>query len=211
MPRTMWRADFGRIVDDDGEAAQRLLAERAGDEAADVLEVGGALARAREHDGKRLLAVGRIQQDAEQVQDLLGRAGAAREHDDAVRQAHEGLEALLDVRHDHELVHDRVRRLGGDDAGLGDADVAAVLDALLGVADGRALHRALHGAGAAAGAHVQAAQAHLVADVLGVLVFVAADRVAAPAHHQIRPRLVVEHARVAQDVEHRVGDRRRSR
>ena len=42
-----------------------------------------------------------------------------------MRQPHEGLEALFDVRHDHELVDDGVRRLGRDDAGLRDADVAA--------------------------------------------------------------------------------------
>ena len=43
-------------------------------------------------------------------------------------------------------------------------------DALLGVRDRRALHRPLHRAGAAAGADVESAQAHLVADALGVLV-----------------------------------------
>src|SRR5690606_23271593 len=54
-------------------------------------------------------------------------------------------------------------------------------------------------------ADVQAAQAQLVADVLGVLVLVAVDRVAAPAHHQVRfPRL--QQARVAEQAEHHVGD-----
>ena len=89
-------------------------------------EVARALARAREDQRERLARVRRVEQDAEQVEDLLGGADAAREHDDAVAQAHEGLEALLDVRHDHELVDDRVRRLRRDDPGLGDADVAAV-------------------------------------------------------------------------------------
>src|SRR3546814_9793683 len=91
----------------------------------------------------------------------------------------------LDVRHDHQLVDDRVRRLGGDDARLGDADVARAALALLGVGDGGALHRTLHRAGAAAGADVQAAQAQLVADVLGVLVLVAVDGVAAPADDEV--------------------------
>src|SRR5882672_864557 len=90
---------------------------------------------------------------------------------------------------------------------LGDADTAAVLDTLLGVTDGRALHRALHGARAAAGAHVEPAQAELVAHVLGVLVFLRGDRVPAPAHHQVRPRLVVQQPRVTQHMEHGVGDR----
>src|SRR3546814_15619779 len=105
-------------------------------------------------------------------------------------------EPLLDVRHDHQLVDDRVRRLGGDDARLGDADVARAALALFGVGDGGALHRALHRAGAAAGADVQAAQAQLVADVLGVLVLVAVGGLAAPAADEVwvgRP----QHARVA--------------
>src|SRR2546430_17649793 len=67
-------------------------------------------------------------------------------------------EALLDVRHDRELRDDRIGRLGGDDSGLGDADIAALCDALLGVPDGRALHRSLHGPRAAAGAPVEPAQ-----------------------------------------------------
>ena len=50
------------------------------------------------------------------------------------------------------------------------------------------------------------AQAELVADVLGVLVLGGVDRVAAPAHDEVRARLVVEQVRVAQHVEHRVGD-----
>ena len=90
--------------------------------------------------------------------------------------------------------------------GLGDADVAAVLDALLGMADGGALHGALHRARAAARADIERAQAQLVADVLRVLVFGAADRVPAPADDEVRARLVVEQARVAHDVEYRVGD-----
>ncbi len=189
---------------------RRGLAERAADEAADLLEIRRALARTGQHDRQGLLLVRGIEQDAEEIEDLLGGAGAAREHHDAVREAHEGFEALLDVRHDDQLVDDRIGRLRGDDAGLGDADVAAVLDALLGVADGRPFHRALHRARSAAGADIEAAQPHLIADALAVLVLVGADRMPAPAHHQVRPRLVVEHARVAQHVEHGVGDVRRS-
>ena len=77
--------------------------------------------------GNGMSRVFRVQQDAQQVQDLLGRAHAAGEHDDAVAHAHEGLQALLDVRHDHQVVDDRVGRFGGDDARLGDADVARLL------------------------------------------------------------------------------------
>ena len=104
-----------------------------------------------------------------------------------------------------------IRRLGRDDARLGDAQVAAVDDALLGVPDGRALHRSLHGAGPAAGAHVEAAQPELVADFLGVVVLDAPDGMPAPAHHQVRPHLQLQHPRVAQDVKYRVGDARGGR
>ncbi len=162
--------------------------------------------RAGEHDGEGLLGVLRVEQDAGEVEDLLGGAGASGKYHDAVRQPHERLETLLDVRQDRQLGHDRVGRLGGDDARLGDADVAAVLDALLGVADRGALHRPLHGAGSAAGAHVEPAQPELVAHVLAVLVLVSVDRVPAPAHHQVGARLVVEQVRIAQHVEDRVGD-----
>ena len=158
-----------------------------------------------------MLPVGRVEQDARAGRGSPRPSRAARKNDDAVAQPHERLQALLDVRHDHQLAHDGVGRLGGDDARLGDAHVAAVDDALLGVPDGGALHRALHGAGAAAGAHVEAAQPEFVADLLGVVVLDAPDRMPAPAHHQVRPHLQLQHPGVAQDVEHRVGDARGGR
>ncbi len=100
--------------------------------------------------------------------------------------ADEGFQALLDVREYHQFVDDRVRRLGGDDSRFGQAQVATADDALLGVADGGALHRSLHHPRSAAGADVQAAQAELMADLLGVLVFLAADRMTAPADDDLR-------------------------
>ena len=121
-------------------------------------------------------------------------------------EAHEGFQALFDVRHDDQLAHDGVGRLRRDDAGLGDSQVAAVRDALFGMADGGALHRAFHRAGAAARADVQAAQPEFVAHFFGVVVFEAPDRMAAPANHQIRPHLQFQHPRIAQDVEHGIGD-----
>ena len=126
-------------------------------------------------------------------------------------RAHEGFQALLDVRHDHEVVDDRVRRLGRDDARLRDAEVAAALQALLGVADGGALHRALHRARTAARADIEFAQAELVAHVLRIVVLDAVDRVAAPAHDEVRIALRLEHVGVAQDVEDGVRDAFRSR
>ena len=152
-----------------------------------------------------------LEQDAEQIEDLLGRADAAREHDDRVRHPHERLEPLLHVRQDHELVADRVRRFGRDDRRLREPQVAPRANALLGVPDGRAFHRALHRAGAAARADVETLEPERVADDLRVVVLLALDGVAAPADDE--PRLLVRahHARVAQDVEHGVRDPLRAR
>src|SRR6266702_2350509 len=136
--------DFGRIIDDDGEAAHRLRAERCAYEAHDVIEIDRAFPGSGEYDGKGLIAIRRLEQQADQVQDFFRGPGAARENNYAVREAHERLEALFDVGQDHQLIDDRVRRLGGDDAGLCNTDITAMLDTLLGVSDGRALHRALH-------------------------------------------------------------------
>ncbi|MND90396.1 hypothetical protein D3C80_824770 [compost metagenome] len=80
------------------------------------------------------------------------------------------------------------------------------MGALLGMADGGALHRPLHHPRAAAGADVQVAQAEFVADLLGVLVFLGADGVAAPAHDYLRLHARTQGAGVAQQVEDVVGD-----
>ena len=195
----------GRVADDDLVARGRRLAQGQAQELVDLFEVGRGGLGAGEDQRQRLVGVLLAQQQAQQVQDLLGRAHPAGEHDDAVAQPHEGLQPLLDVRHDDQLVDDRVGRLGGDDPRLGDADIARAALALLGVGDVGALHRPLHRARSAAGADVQRAQPQLVADLLGVQVLVARDRVPAPAHHQVGvPGL--ERARVAQQAEHRVGD-----
>src|SRR5471032_2736768 len=118
----------------------------------------------------------------------------------------EAFEAFFDVRQDHQFVDDRVRRFGGDDARLGQAQVAAAMDALLGVGDGGAFHRAFHHARAATGADVEAAQSEFVADFLGVFVFFGVDRVAAPAHDDLRLDTGAQGAGVAQQVENVVAD-----
>jgi hypothetical protein len=145
--------------------------ERLADEFVDLLEIGRAVGRAGEYHRKRQVLVRRIEQNTEKIQNFFGRPGASGEYDDAMAQPDEGLEALFDVRHDDQLAHDGIGRLRRDDAGLGDPQVPAVDDALLGMPDGGALHGALHGAGAAARAHVEAAQPELVADFLRVVVF----------------------------------------
>ena len=147
-----------------------------------------------------------MQQDTQDVQNFFGRARAAGKHDDAVAGAHEGFQTLFDIRQDHQIVDDRIRRFGRDDAGFGYAEILAVLDPLLGMADRRAFHRAFHRARPAAGADIQAAQAHFMADRLAVIVFLTADRVPAPAHHQIRVDHRAQNLGVAQDVKYGAAD-----
>ncbi len=203
--RHLARDDVG-LIDHDAIARLRRRAERRADEGIDLLEVRGALRRAGEHHRQLDARVVLVQQHAEQVEDFLGGACPARKHDDAMADPHEGLQALFDVRQHHQLIGDRIGRFGGDDSGLGEADVAPAGEALLGVADRRALHRPLHGTGSAAGAHVQSTQTEFIADLLGVVVLGAADRVAAPAHHQIGAHPRLQQPGIAQDVEHRIGD-----
>ncbi len=175
-----------------------VLAERAADEAADVLEVRRALARAGQHDRQGLILVRGIEQDAERgrgsPRPCRRRPGnttmPCAKRTKASRRF--SMSGMID-----QLVDDRVGRLRGDDAGLGDADVAAVLDALLGMADGRALHRALHRARSAARADVEAAQPHLVADALAVLVLVGRRSSARPS---IRPDLAAPCSRAAREL-----------
>ncbi len=78
---------FGRIVDDDVVALGGGLAQRQAQELVDLLEVRAADSRRAGQDQReRQLGVVRVQQDAEQVQDFLGGADAAGEHDDAVAE-----------------------------------------------------------------------------------------------------------------------------
>src|ERR1700730_8271282 len=177
--------NFSRGIDDDGEAAHRFLSERRADETHDVIEIHGAFPGSREYDGKGLRAIGGIEQHADQVQNFLCRARATGENNYAVREAHECLEAFFDVGQDHQLIDDGVRGLGGDDAGLCNTDIPAMLDTLLGVSDGRALHRTFHGSRTTACADVQSTQAHLVPHFLGVLVFLRADRVTTPTYDEV--------------------------
>ncbi len=120
---------------------------------------------------------------------------------------HEGLETLFDVRENHQLADDGIRRLRGNDARLGQPDVAALGCPLLGMPDRRALHGTLHGAGTAARAHIQAAQAHLIPDPFRVVIFGITDRVATPADDQVGIALVLEGPRVAQDAKYRIRNR----
>ena len=146
-----------------------------------------------------------MEQDAERVQDLLRGAYTTREYDDSVADAHECLQALLHVRHDDQRIDDGIGRLGGDDARLRDADVTAVTNALFRVADGRAFHRAFHRARPAARADIHRAQPELVANQLGVVVFLAADCMPAPADNDVQRRGGQQEPGVAHDVEHGVG------
>ncbi len=127
-----------------------------------------------------------MQQQPQQIQDFFRRTDPAGEHDNAMAGAHEGLQALLDIRHDDQLVNDGVRGLCADNARLGDADVTAVFDPLFGMADSGTLHRAFHGTRSAAGTDTEPAQAQLMAHFLTVDILGTADGMAAPAHDQVR-------------------------
>ncbi|SVJ62939.1 Uncharacterised protein [Klebsiella pneumoniae] len=182
------------------------MAEGRPDEFMELLQVGFGAAGTGEDDREGQVLVVRVHEDAQQVEELFRGPGAAGEDDDPVADADEGFQALLDVREYHQFVDDRVRRLGGDDSRFGQAQVATADDALLGVADGGALHRSLHHPRSAAGADVQAAQAELMADLLGVLVFLAADRMTAPADDDLRLDAGAQRTGVAQQLEDVVGE-----
>ena len=198
--------DFGGVINDDLVVGLGRLTQGRADKRMQLLQVRRCLFWPGEDDREGHVTVVRVHEDAQQVQEFFGRTGASREDNDAVADTHKGLQAFFDIRQDHQFVDDRVRRFGGDDARLSEAQVAPAGDALLGVGNGRALHRTFHHARAATGAHVEAAQAQFVPDFLGVFVFFGIDRVPAPAHHDLRLDTRAQGTRVAQQVEHVVGD-----
>lgn len=77
-------------------------------------EIIGALFWPGEDQRQNLRLVRRVHQNAQQIEQLFRRAHAAREDDDAVGDAHERLQTFFDIRHDDQFVHQRIRRLGGD-------------------------------------------------------------------------------------------------
>src|SRR6056297_2431745 len=74
------------------------------------------------------------------------------------------------------------------------------------MADGSALHGAFHGARTAASGDIQAAQAELIADLLGKIIFLARNGVSTPANHQLWGYVAAHDIGVAQNAEDRVGD-----
>ena len=146
---------LSRIADDDLIVAACGFTQGIDDEVIQYSEVVGTLLRAGQDQRQDLIAVFRIHQDPQQVEQLLRRSHPAGEDDDAVAEADEGLQTFLDVRHDDQLIHQRVGGFGGDDRRLGHTDEAPLMVTLLCVADGGPLHRRLHGTGSAAGADVQ--------------------------------------------------------
>ena len=194
------------IVDDDAIALLRRGAQRQPDELMQLREVVGGRGRAGEDHRHRLFGIGRVEQDAEQVEYFLGSPHTAREHHDTVAQPHEGLQTLLDVRQDDQRVDDGIGWLGSHDARLRQPDETAVVQTLLGVSHRGPLHGAFHGARAAARAHRESTQPQFVAHALGVVVFLATNAVAAPANHEIGTTAVFQYAGVAQDAEHGIRD-----
>src|SRR5690554_417270 len=100
-----------------------------------------------------------MEQNTQQVENFFGSAYATGKDHDAVAQSYKGFQAFLDVGHHHQFVDQRVGGFGGDNAGLGDTDVAPIGHALLGVRQVGSFHRPFHGTRTAAGADIQLAQA----------------------------------------------------
>ena len=155
-PRLDLTGDQDRIVDDHLVQPLRLLPQGLGHEPIDLQEVIAGALRAGKDQREGDAAIVRVKQHAQYVEDLFGGTHPTGEDHDGMAGSHEGLQALLDVGHDHQFVDDGVRRLCGDDPRLRDPKVLPVAQPLLGVADGSALHRPLHGPRAAPGADVEA-------------------------------------------------------
>ena len=118
-PFSHFPGDLLRVVDDDAIALLRRFTQGRADKLMQLLQVGGGAAWPGHDEREGDVLVIRVHEDAEEIQQLLGCARAAGEDDDAVADADEGLQALLDVRQDHQLIDDRVGRFGGDDPGFG--------------------------------------------------------------------------------------------
>src|SRR5690625_6542623 len=86
----------------------------------------------RKHHRERNVPVIRMQQNAQNIENLLGGTSAAGKDHNTVPGTHESLEALFDVGHDHQLVDNRVGRFGGDDARLADTQIPASVHSTLG-------------------------------------------------------------------------------
>ena len=193
------------IINDDLVFAGGFVSQGVTDELVDHLEVFSVFRPAGENHRERQVGVIRVQKYAEQVKDFLCSTYAARKDNYAMAATYKGFQALFDIRHDHQLVHDRIGCFSTDDARFGDANVAAIFNSLLGVRDRSAFHRALHGARPTASANAQFAQAKLVAHFLAVLVFLMTYGMSTPAHNQVRLAAGLQHPRIAQNVKHHVG------
>ncbi|MNH25273.1 hypothetical protein D3C81_1410330 [compost metagenome] len=95
--------------------AARFVPQRVHDELVQHAEIVGALFWPGEDQRQDLFAVFRVHQNTQQIQQFFRRANAAREDDDAVGNTDEGLQAFFDVRHDNQLIDQRVWRFCGND------------------------------------------------------------------------------------------------
>src|SRR5690625_4590715 len=127
---------LGRIVDNNLVAILRFEPSGSTDNLVDALEILSATGRSCKHQRERNVPVIRMQQNAQNIENLLGGTSAAGKDHNTVPGTHESLEALFDVGHDHQLVDDWVGRFGGDDARLTDTQIPAVVHSLVGVANG---------------------------------------------------------------------------
>ncbi len=169
-------------------------------------EVVSALFWPGQDERQNLIFVGRIHQNAEQIEQLFRRTDTAREDDDAVGDTDKRLKAFFDIRHNNQFVNQRVRRLSGDNGRFGHADKAPLFVTLLSVSHRRAFHWRFHRAGPATGANVQLTQAELRSHTACVEIFGFVNRVTTPADDHIRCLANMQGTGVTQNGEHQVGD-----
>ncbi|MNS63155.1 hypothetical protein D3C72_962420 [compost metagenome] len=168
-------------------------------------EVIGTLFWPGQDKRQDLIFIRRVHQNTQQIKQLFRRSDAAREDNDPVCDTHEGFETFLDIRHDDQLIHQRVRWLGRDNGRLRHTNETAFFIALLRVADRCAFHWRFHRARTTTGADIQFAQAELGAYAACVEVFSFVNGVAAPADNHVRCLANVQGASITQNGKDQVG------
>ena len=198
--------DRFRVIDDDLVTLCRLLTQGSTNKGVHLAKIVGAAGGPGKDYRQGHVDIVRVQQHAQQVENFLGGADPPRKDNDAMADTQEGLKPFFNIWHDHQFIDDGVGGFRGDNARLGNPQIAASFEPLLGMGHMRPFHWALHGPGATTGADILVAQAQLVTHTLAVVVFLAGNAVPPPAHHHIGGGAGTQNPRIAKDVKHRIGD-----
>ena len=184
----------------------RGFTQRVYDKLVQHAEVVGALFRPGQDQRQDLIFVGRVHQNTQQIEQLFRCPHAAREDDDAVGDTNKRFKTFFDIRHDNQLVNQRVRWFSGDDGRLGHANKPSLFVALLRVTHCGTFHWRFHRTRTTSGTDIQLAQAKLGAHPTRIKVFGFVNGVTAPADDHVRRFTHVQGTGVAQNREHQVGD-----